>query len=76
MPRELPDWVLLRRRVLGDRIRDVRLHRNLTQEVFAEMAGIDRRTLQRIERGTSDPPYSTVVLIADALDVPVEDLVR
>lgn len=62
--------------MLGDRIRDVRLHRNLTQEVFAEMAGIDRRTLQRIERGTSDPPYSTVVLIADALDVPVEDLVR
>jgi len=38
------------------------------------MAGIDRRTLQRIERGTSDPPYSSLLLIAHALEVPYRDL--
>ncbi|WP_073946541.1 helix-turn-helix domain-containing protein [Streptomyces kebangsaanensis] len=76
MPRDLPDWIYDRRRELGDRIRDLRLHANLTQEVLAEMTGIDRRTLQRIERGTSDPPYGSLLLIAQALDIPIADLVR
>lgn len=49
---------------------------NLTQEVFAEMTGIDRRTVQRIERGTSDPSYRTLLLISKALNVPLADLVR
>ncbi len=40
------------------------------------MTGIDRRTLQRIERGTSDPPYGSLLLIAQALDIPIADLVR
>ncbi|GGQ26449.1 hypothetical protein GCM10010279_38140 [Streptomyces mutabilis] len=75
MPRDLPDWTYTRRREQGDRIRDLRSRANLTQEVFAEMTGIDRRTLQRIEPGTSDPPYSSLLLIADALDVPLRDLV-
>lgn len=39
------------------------------------MTGIDRHTVQRIERGTSDPPYSSLLLIARALDVPLADLV-
>ncbi|MFE9936297.1 helix-turn-helix domain-containing protein [Streptomyces hirsutus] len=75
MPRDLPAWTYDRRRELGDRIRDLRLRANLTQEVFAEMTGIDRRTVQRIERGTSDPPYSSLLLIADAIGVPLSDLV-
>ncbi|MEV0691762.1 helix-turn-helix transcriptional regulator [Streptomyces sp. NPDC050388] len=75
MPRDLPNWTYDRRRELGDRIRDLRLHANLTQEVLAEMTGIDRRTVQRIERGTSDPPYSSLLLIADVIGVPLSDLV-
>ena len=75
MPRDLPDWTCIERRELGDRIRDLRISANLTQEVFAEMTGIDRRTVQRIERGTSDPPYSSLLLIARALRVPLRDLV-
>ena len=75
MPRDLPHWTLTRRHELGGRIRELRLHANLTQEVFAEMTGIDRRTVQRIEAGTSDPPYSSLLLIADALGIPLTDLV-
>ncbi|MYR61551.1 helix-turn-helix domain-containing protein [Streptomyces sp. SID625] len=60
---------------MGDCIRDLRVDARLTQEVLAEVTGIDRRTLQRIERGTSDSPYSSLLLIAHALGVPVVDLV-
>lgn len=76
MPRDLPDRIYQQRRDLGDRIRVLRSAARHTQEVFAEMTGIDRRTLQRIERGTSDPRYSDLVLIAEALEIPLADLVR
>lgn len=76
MPRDLPDRIYQQRQDLGDRIRDLRKGLRLTQEALAETTGIDRRTLQRIERGTSDPRYSDLALLADALKVTVADLVR
>ncbi|MGW1813262.1 helix-turn-helix domain-containing protein [Streptomyces sp. NPDC002125] len=76
MPRDLPDRIHQQRRDLGDRIRALRKGLPATQERLAEMTGIDRRTLQRIERGTSDPKYSDLALLAEALHVTVADLVR
>jgi transcriptional regulator with XRE-family HTH domain len=38
---------------LGQRLRDARLERNLSQEAVAEEAGIGRYTLQRMEAGES-----------------------
>jgi len=39
--------------VLGQRLRDVRLERNLSQAQLAQDAGIGRFTLQRMEAGES-----------------------
>ncbi|MFF0139642.1 helix-turn-helix domain-containing protein [Streptomyces sp. NPDC005227] len=75
MPRDLPEWIINRRRDLGDRVRRLRLAADHTQESFAEATGIDRRTLQRIERGTSDPRYSDLLRIAAVLDQRVSVLV-
>lgn len=75
VPRDLPDWIIDRRRELGDRVRDLRLGADYTQERFAELTGIDRRTLQRIERGESDPRYGHLLRIAAALDIRVSVLV-
>ncbi|MEU4168834.1 helix-turn-helix transcriptional regulator [Streptomyces sp. NPDC026665] len=75
MPREQPQWIIDRRRDLGDRVRRLRLNADHTQESFAELTGIDRRTLQRIEAGTSDPRYSDLLRIAAALDQRVSVLV-
>jgi transcriptional regulator with XRE-family HTH domain len=71
-----PDWVLAYRQLLGDRIRARRIYQDLTQQQMVEQTGIDRATYQRIERGTSDPRISDLVLIARVLDVDVGDLVR
>jgi transcriptional regulator with XRE-family HTH domain len=70
------EWIHDRRRQLGDQLRERRLYANLTQEALADLTGIDRRTLQRFERGTSDPTYGRLLRIARALAVRVEDLVR
>ncbi|MEU9208577.1 helix-turn-helix transcriptional regulator [Streptomyces sp. NPDC048415] len=68
MPRDLAPWIIDRRRELGDRIRHLRLEADYTQERLSEITGIDRRTLQRIEAGQSDPRFSDLLRIAAALD--------
>jgi transcriptional regulator with XRE-family HTH domain len=75
-PAPQPDWVLIRRRAIGDRIRAARIHTNLTQEKLAELAGMDRQTINRIEQGHQSPILDTLILIAHALGVPLADLVR
>ncbi|MFF3129824.1 helix-turn-helix domain-containing protein [Streptomyces sp. NPDC057908] len=76
MPDDLPPWILEHRRTLGDRIRDRRMHQNLTQEQLAHRTEISRDTIQRIEGGRSDARISHLWLIAAALDTTVADLVR
>ncbi|MFE9533263.1 helix-turn-helix domain-containing protein [Streptomyces sp. NPDC006691] len=71
-----PDWVLTRRRAVGARIRAARLHANLTQQEVGERAGIDRAAYNRIEQGHVSPVLDSLVLIADAIGVPLADLVR
>lgn len=72
----IPEWVVLRRRGVGERIRRARLHANLTQEKLAERVGIDRTTVIRIEAGSSAALLDHLFLIAEVLDVPLADLVR
>jgi transcriptional regulator with XRE-family HTH domain len=72
----LPDWVLTRRRAIGDAIRAARNTRRLSQEKLGELAGLDRKTINRIEQGTHSPHLDHLLLVANALDVPLADLVR
>ena len=37
---------------------------------------MDRRSIQRYEAGRRDPRYADLLLIADALNVPLADLVQ
>ncbi|MFI1732659.1 helix-turn-helix domain-containing protein [Streptomyces acidicola] len=72
----MPDWVLTRRRAIGDNIRAARTAKKLSQEKLAEAAGLDRKTVNRIEQGAHATLIDHLLLIADALDVPLADLVR
>ncbi|MEW2631654.1 helix-turn-helix transcriptional regulator [Streptomyces sp. NPDC048389] len=76
MPRSIPDWVITERRRIGDRIRAARLYANLTQEAVAMATGIDRASVNRIEQGHQSATLDTLLLIADAIGVPLADLVR
>ncbi|MEV5957320.1 helix-turn-helix transcriptional regulator [Streptomyces sp. NPDC051987] len=72
----LPDWVLTRRRAIGDAIRAARERVKLSQETLGELTGIDRKTINRIEQGAYPTDIDRLLLIADALAVPLADLVR
>ncbi|MFE6225503.1 helix-turn-helix domain-containing protein [Streptomyces sp. NPDC057854] len=76
MPSDLPAWVLSRRQAIGARIRAAREHANLSQLALADRCGVDHKTIHRIEYGTSDPSLSLLLQIAQALDMPLANLVE
>lgn len=73
----LPDWVLTHRRHIGTRIRALRMGKGWSQEKLGERAGgLDRRTISSIELGTRSPLMDHMILIANALQVPLRRLVE
>ena len=69
-----PDWVLARRAQLGRRIAELRREARLSQDQLADRAGVERRSIQRYEGGTRDPRFADLLLLADALGVPLANL--
>ncbi|MDW4900689.1 helix-turn-helix domain-containing protein [Streptomyces californicus] len=78
MPRSVPPpaWVIARRRAIGDRIRAARLAAGYTQEQIALRIPMDRATYIRIEQGHSAALVDSLILIADAIGVPLAELVE
>lgn len=75
-PNDQPEWVHARRREIGDHIRAARLDAKLTQERVALLAGIERHNLNRVEQGHAAARLDTLLRIADAIGVPLSQLVR
>jgi transcriptional regulator with XRE-family HTH domain len=70
------DRVLARRRQIGEQIRQARLRTNLTQEQLALRIDMGLASYNRIEQGHASPLLDTLIRIADAIGVPLADLVR
>ena len=63
------------RAALGARIKQLRRGAGVTQLDLARSAGIGRVTLLRLEKGEQSPTLKTLLLVAAALDRPVQDLI-
>ncbi len=61
-------------RLLGERIRELRKERLLSQEKLAELAEIHVNHLRRIELGQANPTYLVLLRICAALDVTLPQL--
>ncbi|MFG3048159.1 helix-turn-helix domain-containing protein [Streptomyces sp. NPDC048241] len=72
----LPDWVPRRRQQIGLQIRAARRAAGLTQIQLGELIGCDHKTISRWENGHTVIDINDLLLVADALDVPLADLVR
>lgn len=59
---------------IGQRIRDFRKQRNLTQEALAEAADISASYLSHIEVGARAASLTAMLQIADALDITLDQL--
>lgn len=61
-------------RLFGERLRELRTERNLSQERLAELAGLDRNYIGQIERAERNVALVNIVRIAQALEVAPGDL--
>ncbi len=62
--------------MLAQNIRRLRLKKGLSQEKLARLADISNATLVKIESGAAkEPTITTVIKIADALGVSIDELV-
>ena len=58
----------------GESIRHFRTLRGLSQQALADLAGVSRITLNRLEQGHQLPDFGIICSIADVLQVSVADL--
>ncbi|MFV8165302.1 helix-turn-helix domain-containing protein [Mycobacterium sp. 134] len=63
-----------RRETVGSRIRQLRLERGLTQEALAIRSGVTRNVLINVELGRRSLLFERLYDLADALEVPVTEL--
>jgi len=63
------------RDIIGRQIKDWRLRRHISQAGLARAAGIDQASISNYEAGKRDLRVSTMIRIADALNVRIEDLI-
>jgi len=75
-----PNYILLQTmkdiiaRKLGERIRNLRKGKFLTQEILGERAMVSYKFVGEIERGDANPSIGVLVRIAGALEVSLSDL--
>ena len=61
---------------IGERLRQLREERALRQEDLAELAGVGKNTVNRLEKNHTEPHMTTVRKLAEALGVDPRELVR
>jgi putative transcriptional regulator len=61
-------------RRLGNRLKDIRAARNLTQADLAELVGVSRKTINTVENGVFVPSTTLALSLAKVLGTRVEEL--
>jgi DNA-binding XRE family transcriptional regulator len=61
---------------LADRLLTLRAKHDLSQARLAELAGVDRKTINRIENGHFSPALDTLVRLSSALAVSPASLLK
>jgi transcriptional regulator with XRE-family HTH domain len=59
---------------IGEKLREIRTRRLLTQDELAEKAGVSQSTIANIERDNAEPQFRTIRKLAKALDIEPTEL--
>ena len=60
--------------LMGRRIKSIRTSRSMTQQELADVSGLDRTYISLVEHGRQNLTVGAVLKVAQALDVPIGDL--
>lgn len=59
---------------LGNKLRDFRQNKDLSQERFAELTGLDRTYISGLERGKRNPSYLILKRLTKVLEINPNEL--
>jgi transcriptional regulator with XRE-family HTH domain len=59
---------------IGKKVKELRKKKGLSQEELAELAKVNLRTVQRIEKNESEPRGKTLNMICEVLDINAEEI--
>ena len=59
---------------IGEKLKEARTRRLLTQDELAEKAGVSQSTIANIERNNAEPRFRTIRKVAKALEVDPTEL--
>ncbi len=60
----------------GQRVKELRINKNLTQEQFAERCGLHKNYIGMVERGERNPSLINIEIIAKGLKISISDLMK
>lgn len=66
----------MNKELVGRRIKKARISAGLTQKQLADKVGVVQNYIGMIERGISVPSLPTIISLADALNVKLENLLK
>lgn len=61
-------------KLLGERIREIRLAKDLTQAELANQIGKDQQSIQRLESGKVNPSYLYLLEISKGLETDLSEI--
>ena len=62
------------RKRFGAKVRALRMEQGNSQEAFADICGLARSYMSRVERGLANPSIDAIEILAKALKVPAAEL--
>lgn len=65
---------MIDQKLLGNRIRSLRVQKGFSQDKLGELAGLNGKYLGEVERGNSNISITNLSRLADVLDVPLLSL--
>ena len=60
----------------GDRLKLLRLDRNMSQEAFATICNFDRTYISGLERGIRNPSLTCIVRLSVGLHLNIEEFIK